>query len=113
MAFRQRFSYGELYHKREDFREVSENGLLQAEISMEQERAAAVCSSAVFSYRATQQRSESSLRAKANETAEEPRRKKSRSASELRLPSEEETQPRGFDRGLEPERIIGATDSSG
>jgi len=26
---------------------------------------------------------------------------------------EEENKPRGFDRGLQPERIIGATDSSG
>ena len=26
---------------------------------------------------------------------------------------EEDNKPRGFDRGLQPERIIGATDSSG
>ncbi|KAL1424508.1 hypothetical protein MTO96_020064 [Rhipicephalus appendiculatus] len=45
--------------------------------------------------------------AKANGAAEEPKKKKAKTASE------EETQPRGFDRGLEPERIIGATDSSG
>lgn len=45
--------------------------------------------------------------AKANGTAEEPKKKKAKSASE------DDTQPRGFDRGLEPERIIGATDSSG
>uniref|UniRef100_A0A131XAM8 Heterochromatin protein 1 n=1 Tax=Hyalomma excavatum TaxID=257692 RepID=A0A131XAM8_9ACAR len=51
--------------------------------------------------------------AKANGAAEEPKKKKAKSASEVRQPSEEETQPRGFDRGLEPERIIGATDSSG
>lgn len=45
--------------------------------------------------------------AKANGTAEEPKKKKVKSASE------DDSQPRGFDRGLEPERIIGATDSSG
>ncbi|KAH8034411.1 hypothetical protein MRX96_006202 [Rhipicephalus microplus] len=80
---------------------------------MEQEEAAGVCSSAVFLYCAAQQRSENSPGAKASGTAEEPRRKKSRTASEVRRPSEEETQPRGFDRGLEAERIIGATVSSG
>ncbi|KAL3184093.1 hypothetical protein MRX96_006200 [Rhipicephalus microplus] len=111
-AFRQRFSYGELYRKREDFRKLSANGLLQAEISIEQERGAAVRSSAVFSYRAPQQRSERSPAAKANGTAEERRRKKSRTASEVRLPSQEDMQPRGFDRGLEPERIVGARDSN-
>lgn len=45
--------------------------------------------------------------AKANGAAEEPKKKKAKTATE------EESQPRGFDRGLEPERIIGATDSSG
>lgn len=45
--------------------------------------------------------------AKANGAAEEPKKKKTKTAAE------EEVQPRGFDRGLEPERIIGATDSSG
>ena len=28
-------------------------------------------------------------------------------------PAEDDSKPRGFDRGLEPDRIIGATDSSG
>ena len=28
-------------------------------------------------------------------------------------PQEEDNKPRGFDRGRQPERIIGATDSSG
>lgn len=51
--------------------------------------------------------------ARANGAAQEPKKKKAKTASEVRQPSEEETQPRGFDRGLEPERIIGATDSSG
>ncbi|CAN8004323.1 unnamed protein product [Ixodes hexagonus] len=36
-----------------------------------------------------------------------PKKKKAKASSE------DDTRPRGFDRGLEPERIIGATDSSG
>ncbi|XP_037279255.2 chromobox protein homolog 1 [Rhipicephalus microplus] len=51
--------------------------------------------------------------AKANGAADEPKKKKPKTASELRQPPEDDGQPRGFDRGLEPERIIGATDSSG
>ncbi|KAM7313324.1 chromobox protein homolog 1 [Ixodes scapularis] len=45
---------------------------------------------------------------KVNGGAEDSAPKKKAKAS-----SEEDTTPRGFDRGLEPERIIGATDSSG
>lgn len=45
---------------------------------------------------------------KVNGGAEDSAPKKKAKAS-----SEEDTTPRGFDRGREPERIIGATDSSG
>jgi len=42
-----------------------------------------------------------------NVAAEEPAKKKSKK------PVEEDNRPRGFDRGLDAEKIIGATDSSG
>ncbi|XP_069694612.1 chromobox protein homolog 1-like isoform X1 [Periplaneta americana] len=49
---------------------------------------------------------------------EEKKRKSSGSPAEDKKPakkkqSDEDKKPQGFDRGLEPERIIGATDSSG
>lgn len=34
-------------------------------------------------------------------------------AKKKKKPAEDDSKPRGFDRGLEPDRIIGATDSSG
>ncbi|KAK2166929.1 hypothetical protein LSH36_33g02024 [Paralvinella palmiformis] len=37
----------------------------------------------------------------------------SQSKRKKKVAEEEENKPRGFDRGLQPERIIGATDSSG
>ncbi|ROT69407.1 heterochromatin-associated protein HP1, partial [Penaeus vannamei] len=41
------------------------------------------------------------------QTSDDPSKKKTKKAVE------EDSRPRGFDRGLEAERIIGATDSSG
>jgi len=35
------------------------------------------------------------------------------SAKKKKKPAEDDSKPRGFDRGLDPDRIIGATDSSG
>ncbi|KAF0314516.1 Chromobox 3 [Amphibalanus amphitrite] len=35
------------------------------------------------------------------------------STKKKKKPAEDDSKPRGFDRGLEPDRIIGATDSSG
>ena len=48
---------------------------------------------------------------------EEKKRKKEAESSggkkKQKVVEEEDNKPRGFDRGLQPERIIGATDSSG
>lgn len=49
--------------------------------------------------------------AEKEEKKEKPQAKKK--AVELSSSSKDETKPRGFDRALEPEKIIGATDSSG
>lgn len=54
---------------------------------------------------------------KAKQKKEERKRKKDAEATagkkKQKVVEEEEGKPRGFDRGLQPERIIGATDSSG
>ncbi|XP_046553180.1 chromobox protein homolog 1-like isoform X1 [Haliotis rubra] len=39
--------------------------------------------------------------------------KKKKKVAEVKTAPEDDNKPRGFDRGLQPERIIGATDSSG
>lgn len=44
---------------------------------------------------------------------EEGALKKKKKVAEVRSSAEDDNKPRGFDRGLQPERIIGATDSSG
>jgi len=54
---------------------------------------------------------------KAQKKKEEKKRKKEAESSggkkKQKVVEEEDNKPRGFDRGLQPERIIGATDSSG
>jgi len=55
---------------------------------------------------------------KSKQKKEEKKRKKEAEASssgkkKQKLVEDEEGKPRGFERGLQPERIIGATDSSG
>jgi len=54
---------------------------------------------------------------KAEKKKEEKKRKKEAESSggkkKQKVVEEEDNKPRGFDRGLQPERIIGATDSSG
>jgi len=49
---------------------------------------------------------EEKKKVKETETAEQPKKKR-------KVVEEEDNKPRGFDRGLKPEKIIGATDSSG
>ena len=54
---------------------------------------------------------------RAEKKKEEKKRKKEAESSggkkKQKVVEEEDNKPRGFDRGLQPERIIGATDSSG
>lgn len=54
---------------------------------------------------------------KSQKKKEEKKRKKEAESSggkkKQKVVEEEDNKPRGFDRGLQPERIIGATDSSG
>ncbi|XP_035658083.1 chromobox protein homolog 1-like isoform X3 [Branchiostoma floridae] len=52
---------------------------------------------------------ESKRKRKAEEKSASPRRGR----THMVMYEDDEDKPRGFDRGLEPERIIGATDSSG
>lgn len=47
------------------------------------------------------------------ETAGDSEGSSSASKKKKKVTEDEENKPRGFDRGLQPERIIGATDSSG
>lgn len=52
-------------------------------------------------------------RKSATNGVEEGALKKKKKVAEVRSTAEDDNKPRGFDRGLQPERIIGATDSSG
>jgi len=52
-------------------------------------------------------------RKQANGEVEQGSQKKKKKVAEVRSSAEDDNKPRGFDRGLQPERIIGATDSSG
>jgi len=50
---------------------------------------------------------------KAKDTTDDEGSIASTSSKKKKVVEEEDNKPRGFDRGLQPERIIGATDSSG
>lgn len=56
---------------------------------------------------------ESSLKAKKAEKKRKQQTSDDSAKKKKKIAEEEDNKPRGFDRGLLPERIIGATDSSG
>lgn len=60
-----------------------------------------------------QKKSESVKKHKPAEVTEEKKQKKKKTESDRNDSRAEELKPSGFERGLKPERIIGATDTSG